>query len=149
MNKLKHSGFYKLKFLITPEEFKDVLKRFEQKQAQFNCTNHARTIHDHTQVYEAYEKFYRYITAQEKPDYHPFFVYSISFIIGNESSGIFARNESFGFPYGEQWAEDEMPCLLFSLPKGVRVDLEDEKGKYYVYEDLREHQPFTYAFLTK
>jgi len=51
MDRLKHSGFYKLKFFITPEEFKDVLKLFEQKQAQFSLTNQ-------TQVYETYEKFW-------------------------------------------------------------------------------------------
>lgn len=35
---------------------------------------------------------------------------------------------------------------MLSLPKGFQIDLEDEKGKYYIYEDIREHQPLTYAF---
>ena len=60
MNRLKNSGFYKLKFLITPEEFRHMLNLFEQKQAQFNCTNYARTKHDQSQVYETYERFYQY-----------------------------------------------------------------------------------------
>ncbi|GGG69740.1 hypothetical protein [Paenibacillus radicis (ex Gao et al. 2016)] len=146
MNRLKHSGFYKLKFLITPEEFKHVLKLFERQQAQFNHTNYAQTKHDHTQVYEAYEKFYHYFTAPEKPEYHPFFVYSISFTAGNESSGFFIRNESISFPYLGQWAEDELPSIMLSLPKGFQIDVEDESGKYYIYEDIREHQPLTYTF---
>ncbi|MFD0716398.1 hypothetical protein [Paenibacillus sp. GCM10027626] len=146
MDRLKHSGFYKLKFFITPEEFKSVLKLFEQKEAHFNCTNYAQTKHDQNQVYEAYNKFYQYFTRQEKPDYHPFFVYSISFTIGNESSGFFVRNESIRFPFFQQWAEDELPYLMVSLPKGFQIDLEDEKGKYYIYEDIREHRPLTYAF---
>ncbi|UNK21102.1 hypothetical protein MNQ98_14280 [Paenibacillus sp. N3/727] len=149
MDRLKHSGFYKLKFFITPEEFKDVLKLFEQKQAQFNRTNYAQTKHDKNQVYEAYETFYRYFTKQEKPDYHPFFVYSISITIENESSGFFVRNESVRFPYLQQWAEDELPYIMLSLPKGFRIDLEDEKGKYYVFEDIREHQPLTYTFFNE
>lgn len=149
MNRLKHSGFYKHKFFITPEEFKDVLKLFEQKQAQFSCTNYAQTKHDQTQVYEAYEKFYRYFITQEKPDYHPFFVYSISFTADKESSGFFVRNESIRFPYLQQWAEDELPYIMVSLPKGFQIDLEDEKGKYYIYEDIREHQPLTYTFFNE
>ncbi|KKO53153.1 hypothetical protein [Paenibacillus sp. DMB20] len=146
MDRLKHSGFYKLKFFITPEEFKSVLKLFEQKQAQFSCTNYAQTKHDQNQVYEAYKTFYQYFTVQEKPDYHPFFVYSISLTIGNGNSGFFVRNESISFPYHQQWAEDELPYVMLSFPKGFQIDLEDEKGKYYIYEDIREHQPLTYAF---
>lgn len=146
MDRLKHSGFYKLKFVITPEEFKSVLKLFEQKQAQFTCTNYDRTKHDHIQVYETYKTFYQYFTIQEKPDYHPFFVYFISFTTGNESSGFFVRNESIMFPYLRQWAEDELPYVMLSLPKGFQIDLEDEKGKYYIYENIREHQPLTYTF---
>ncbi|MFC3749772.1 hypothetical protein [Paenibacillus sp. GCM10012306] len=149
MSGLKHSGFYKLKFFITPEEFKDVLKLFEQQQVQFSHTNYARTKHDHAQVYEAYKKFYQYFITQAKPDYYPFFVYSISFTAGNESSGFFARNESLRFPYREQWAEDELPYIMLSLPKGFQMELEDEKGKYYIYEDIREHQPLTYTFFNE
>ncbi|MFF2480925.1 hypothetical protein [Paenibacillus sp. NPDC058071] len=146
MDRLKHSGFYKLKFFITPEEFKSVLKLFEQNQAQFNRTNYDRTKHDQNQVYEAYKTYYQYFTMQEKPDYHPFFVYSITFAAANESSGLFARNEGISFPHLGQWAEDELPCVMISLPKGFQINLEDEKGKYYIYEDIREHLPQTYAF---
>ncbi|RXZ83773.1 hypothetical protein EBB07_05160 [Paenibacillaceae bacterium] len=146
MDRLKHSGFYKLKFFITPEEFNGVLKRFEHKQAQFNRTDHAATKHDYNQVYEAYKTFYQYFIAQEKPDYHPFFVYSISFTTGDESAGFFVRNEGISFPYHQQWAEDELPYVMLSLPKGTQINLEDEKGKYYIYEDIREHRPLTYTF---
>ncbi|MCQ6563474.1 hypothetical protein [Paenibacillus mendelii] len=146
MDKLKNSGFYKLKFFITPEEFKGVLKLFEHKQVQFHLTNYAQTKHDLNQVYEAYQTFYQYFTRQEKPEYHPFFVYSISVTSDQESSGFFARNEGVSFPYGGQWAEDELPCILLSFPKGLQINLEDDKGKYYIYEDIREHQPLTYTF---
>ena len=27
--------------------------------------------------------------------------------------------------------------------------MEDEKGKYYIYEDIREHQPLTYTFFNE
>ncbi|MDR6719199.1 hypothetical protein [Paenibacillus sp. 2003] len=33
-----------------------------------------------------------------------------------------------------------------SFPKGFQVNLEDEEGKYYIYEDIRDHKPLTYAF---
>lgn len=146
MSRLNHSGFYKLKFFLAPEEFKSVLKLFEQKQAQFRLTNHANTQHGYDQVYEAYQTYYRYFTSQEKPDYHPFFVYSISLAFGDERSGFFVRNEGISFPHLGQWAEDELPYIMLSLPKGFQIDLEDEKGQYYIYEDIREHQPLTYVF---
>jgi len=145
MDRLKHSGFFKLKFFITPEEFQSVLQRLEQGQAQFHQTNHDRTKHNQSQVHETYTTFYQYFTAAEKPDYFPFFVYSISLAIGNESSGFFVRNEGISFPYNEQWAEDELPSVMLSFPKGFQMDLEDERGKSYIYEDIREHRPSTYA----
>ncbi|SEL19678.1 hypothetical protein SAMN04488688_103114 [Paenibacillus sp. cl141a] len=58
MERLKNSGFYKLKFLIMPEEFNQMLARFEQKQAKFHRTNHAMTQHDLDQVTEAYRTYY-------------------------------------------------------------------------------------------
>ncbi|MFS0841064.1 hypothetical protein [Paenibacillus sp. 1P03SA] len=146
MDRLKHSGFYKLKFFVTPEEFKSILGLFKPEEAQFQHTNYAQTKHDQDQVHEAYTAFYRYFTAQEKPDYHPFFVYSISIARNNESSGFFVKNEGVAFPCHGQWAEDELPSVTLSLPKGFQINLEDEKGPYYVYEDIREHRPLTYAF---
>ncbi len=147
MDKLKNSGFYKLRFFIRPEEFEGVLKRFEHKQAQFHLINYAQTEHDLKQVYEAYQTFYHYFTAEKKRNEGPpFFVYSISVTSDNESSGFFARNESVYFPYYGHWAEDELPCILLSFPKGFQIDLEDEKGKYYIYEDIRDHKPLTYTF---
>ncbi|WP_247740949.1 hypothetical protein [Cohnella sp. LGH] len=83
---------------------------------------------------------------QNKPEYYPFFVYSISLNTGNESSGFFVRNEGVRFPFIQQWAEDELPYIMLSFPRGFQIDLEDEKGKYYIYEDIREHRPLTYAF---
>ncbi|GIP36502.1 hypothetical protein [Paenibacillus sp. J2TS4] len=147
MDRLKNSGFYKLRFFITPEEFKSFLELFEDRKPQFHLTNYARTEHDQIQVYEAYQAYYRYFAAAEKrKDAHPFFVYSISITSDHENSGFFVRNEGVDFPYYGQWAEDELPCILLSFPKGFQVDLEDEKGKYYIYEDIRDHRPLTYAF---
>ncbi len=150
MDKLKNSGFYKLKFFIRPEEFKSILKLFETKQAQFHLTNYARAEHDQNQVYEAYQTFYQYFAAEEKRnDYHPFFVYSITVASNQESSGFFARNEGVPFPYGGQWAQDELPCILISFPKGFQINLEDEKGKYYIYEDIRDYKPLSYTFFNE
>ncbi|URN93338.1 MAG: hypothetical protein NAG76_16070 [Candidatus Pristimantibacillus lignocellulolyticus] len=150
MDKLKNSGFYKIKFFIRPEEFKNVLKLLEYKQAQFHLTNYAQTEHNLNQVYEAYRTFYHYYAAEEKRnDGPPFFVYSISVASDNESSGFFARNEGIHFPYCGQWAEDELPCILLSFPKGFQIDLVDDKGKYYIYENIRDHKPLTYTFLNE
>lgn len=146
MDRLKNSGFYKLQFFLSPEEFKGVLQLLEQGQARFRLSNYAQTEHDHDQVVEAYRTFYHYFTAAERrTDYHPLFVYSISVVIDQESGGFFAANKGVSFPYGGQWAADELPYIMLSLPKGVQINLEDEQGKYYVYEDIRDHKPLTYA----
>ncbi|KQO18775.1 hypothetical protein ASF12_00810 [Paenibacillus sp. Leaf72] len=150
MDKLKNSGFYKLKFFITPEEFKSILMLFEHKQVQFHRTDYAQTKHDYDLVYAAYEAFYKYFTAEEqRMDYHPFFVYSISVKSDHESTGFFARNEGISFPYYGQWSEDELPCIMLSFPKGFQINMADEQGNYYFYEDIREHQPLAYAFFNE
>ncbi|PAD30549.1 hypothetical protein [Paenibacillus sp. 7523-1] len=146
MDRLKNSGFYKLKFLVTPEEFKGILELFEQKEAQFSLSNAARTTHDLNQVHEAYTAYYQYFTGQEKLHYLPHFVYSITMKLDDKTSGFFIKNEGISFPYRGAWAEDELSSIMLSLPKGFQLHLEDEKGKYYVYEDIREHLPLTHAF---
>lgn len=150
LGSLKNSGFYKLKFFITPEEFKSILQIFEQNKCHFHLTNYAQTEHNLIQVHEAYIAYYQYFTTNEKMvDRYPFFVYSISTMVDQEKTGLFARNEGIAFPYYSQWAEDELPYLLFSLPKGVQVNLEDEQGKYFIYEDIRHSRPLTYALFNE
>jgi len=147
MDRTKNSGFYKLRFFITPEEFRRVLELFEHKDTQFCLTNADRTRHDVDQVHEAYQAYYQYFTAGEKREgVRPFFVYSIPVAIQDEESGFFARNEDVQFSYYGQWAEDELPCILLSFPKGFQINKEDEQGKYYVHEDIRDHRPLTYTF---
>ncbi|QTH42792.1 hypothetical protein J4772_36030 [Cohnella sp. LGH] len=63
---MKHSGAYKQKFFITPEELEGVLKGFEQKQAKFHLTNSARTEHNLDEVCEAYRRFYQYFMVQNR-----------------------------------------------------------------------------------
>ncbi|MGV2887410.1 MULTISPECIES: hypothetical protein [Paenibacillus] len=148
MERLKNSGFYKLKFFITPEELKSLLALFEQKQVQFIRPNHAQTKYDYDQVYEAYSRFYQSYTAAEeenKEESPPHYVYSLLSMLDQGKSGFFLRNEGVSFPYFGQWAEDELPSILLSFPKALAIHMEDEKGKYYIYEDIREHQPLTYA----
>lgn len=66
-------------------------------------------------------------------------------IAGYGELWFFARNEGISIPYHGQWAENELPCILISCPKGHRVNAQDEQGEYYLYEDVREHKPLSYA----
>ncbi|MGC5774867.1 hypothetical protein [Paenibacillus pabuli] len=50
MDRLKHSGFYKLKFSITPDEFQSFLAPFEQKRAEFIRPNYDQIPYDTNQV---------------------------------------------------------------------------------------------------
>ncbi|MGR6546612.1 hypothetical protein [Paenibacillus tundrae] len=146
---MKNSGFYKLKFLVTPEEMRSTLELFQQKECQFTLSNYAATSHDLDQVCEAYATYFQYFTAQEKPNQHPHWVYSVVCNLDERTTGFFMKNEGYSFPVQEQWAEDEFPYILLSLPKGFQINLQDEQGNYYIYEDIREHLPFTYALFAE
>lgn len=143
---LKNSGFYKQRFFITPGELKRVIELLEPAQVRYYLTNHTHTEHDQNQVVEAYRAFYQYYTAAEKESgVSPFFIYSMPVLPDTESFGFFARNEGISIPYHGQWAEHELPSILISCPKGHRVNAQDEQGEYYLYEDIREHKPLSYA----
>ncbi|AIQ53229.1 hypothetical protein [Paenibacillus sp. FSL R7-0331] len=147
MDRLKNSGFYKLKFLITPEEFQSVLKLLEPAAAQFYQTNFSRSEDTSDQVADAYRSYYEYfMTAEKREGHRPLFVYAVTVQPGDEQSGYHIRPEEIFFPRYGQWAEDILPCVMISYPKGFQIDLEDERGKYYIYGDIREHKPITYAF---
>ncbi|WP_020617437.1 hypothetical protein [Paenibacillus daejeonensis] len=143
MSRVQNSGFYKLKFLVTPSEFQGVVELLQTKQARFHQTGQGQPQEEAGAVVEAYETYYGYFTAQEKPDYYPHFVFSIVLSTGEGPTGLFVRHEGLAFPDGEQWAEDELPYLMLSFPKGYRMDEED--GKTYRYEDIRVHQPRAYG----
>jgi len=147
-DRLKNSGHYKLKFFVSPDEFSNLLKLFEAKQANFTITNHDRTRHDISQVNDCYAKFYNYFTSEVKSA-TSMFVYVIGFNIDNEEGGFSIVREEIRFPYNRQYANDKLCCLTLSCMKGVQIDLEDEKGKYYIYEDIRNHKPLTYNFFNE
>ncbi|WP_434748759.1 hypothetical protein [Paenibacillus amylolyticus] len=145
MSRLTNSGFYKIKFWITPEEWGEILELFKDREASFVSTNYAQTSYDKQQVLQAYKQFYDYYVATEKaPDYFPHFVYSIVLTMDQGMAGFFVRNEGISFPYREQWAVDELPSIMISLPKDIRIQAEGNEGADYTYEDIREHRPFTY-----
>ena len=145
--RIKNAGHYSLKFFVTPDEFCDIAKLFEAKQAQFRESTLAATVHDFEDVCRGYRKFYDYFVAKGKPSGFASFVYAIDFSLDSGgNSGFFARHELINWIYNGKWPEDELNFIRIFFPKGFQVDLEDEKGKYYIYEDIREHRPMTHAF---
>ncbi|MFD1903176.1 hypothetical protein ACFSQ7_02050 [Paenibacillus rhizoplanae] len=96
---LKNSGFYKLRFFITPEELKRVVELLEPTQVRYYLTNYTHTEHDQNQVVEAYRAFYQYYTAAEKKSgVRPFFIYSMSVLPDTESFGFLREMRGFLFP---------------------------------------------------
>lgn len=145
MSRVSNSGFYKIKFWITPEELSEIFELFKHQEATFVLSNHAQTSYDKHQVLQSYERFYDYYVATEKAsDYFPHFVYSIVLTLDQEVTGFFIKNEGIQFPHHEQWAADELPCITISLPKDIRIHVESDEGEDYTYEDIRAHRPFTY-----
>ncbi|MCL2637271.1 MAG: hypothetical protein FWD48_02770 [Oscillospiraceae bacterium] len=145
--RIKFGGHYTLKFFVTPDEFADIYKFLELKQAAFRLSTLAAEIHGFAQVLERYTKFYNYFAAEEKPDGFASFIYAIDFTLGSEKPDLFfVRNEPINWIYQNKWPEDDIQFPRIMFTKGFQINLGDEKGKYYIYEDIREHQPLSYAF---
>ena len=78
-------GFWKLRFLLSPESMKEWLELCKEHNICFEIPNSERTKHTIEQVYDAYCRFYESLMATESD--HDFIVaptYSMLFLTGNK-----------------------------------------------------------------
>ncbi|GBF73684.1 hypothetical protein PA598K_01993 [Paenibacillus sp. 598K] len=143
MSRVQNSGFYKLLFLMTPEQVQRVVELLAAQQARFHQTNYGQQQDEVEQVLAAYAAYYRHYTAPVRPEGYRSFVYSVVVTVDGQTAGYAVRGTGLAFPDGDRWAQHELPYVMLSLPKGYRMDEAD--GEHYRYEDIRVHLPQTYA----
>ena len=138
--------FQKLSFIISPNEFRDFVKYCNEFGIEFT---HQRS----EDILEEYTKFYNSLTSDKLPKNY-FKQGHISYI--NLYSFVSSLNlkDTIGFVINPanmvHWSHYREAVRIHSwaiqitLQKGVSVDKEDEKGKYFIYEDIQLHSPKSY-----
>ena len=146
-------GFWKLRFLLSPESMKEWLELCKEHNICFEIPNSERTKHTIEQVYDAYCRFYESLMATESD--HDFIVaptYSMLFLTGNKINPV----SGFGlvsFDYDIYNSEFNRKiktidlCLQISYPKSIAVTSED--NKYFTYEDIQLHEPSGYPLFVQ
>lgn len=136
-------GFWKLDFILSPEEFNEFIEFCRMLNISPNQGD----------VCEQYLMFYNDLIATNQP---AIFLKqdSISFVTLKGFTCGLSTSVGIGFTIGcanmVHWAYDNAAiringwALSISLQKGVSVNKEDEKGKYFVYEDIQLHSPRSY-----
>ncbi|MDR1849180.1 MAG: hypothetical protein LBQ75_04000 [Zoogloeaceae bacterium] len=138
-------GFWVTKFIITPDEFGDFLRLCDKYTIKFFLPTLENPQHSLSEVLQAYTMFYETYTAVERPKKcRRSFVYSMLIEFEKYKSGFHLVEDDVWFPYHGEWAKDKIPFLEMSFPKGHAVDYKDEKGEYFVFEDINKHRPEMY-----
>lgn len=132
-------GFWKIKFLITPDEFKEILEIADRHNMSFAITNYERTEDHIERVLTEYKIFYEGITS---PYNQPkgFFVCGMD--LPNITGFHMVHEDLYYFLKNEKWIK-EVAGLMISYQKGIAVT--DESGKYFIYEDIRVLEPQGYV----
>lgn len=151
VQRLKNSGNYKIYFFVTPQELQGILEFMVKYEVSFHITNNDNTLHGIKEVISNYEDYYqRYTSLCEKDIKRCIIVYSMPFHVAtSKSNGLFLLSEEKKFVYYRQWADTKLPALRFTFNKGIVVNMKDEKGEYYIYEDVRNTEPECYEVWTE
>jgi hypothetical protein len=136
------SGFWKLKFIVTPDEFEKFLQECEKYKITFILPTYEHPQHDLSRVLEYYTKNFYLCQALsvKKEDLRPSFVYSMHI---PRMLGFHMANEEIRFPYYREWGCDRINYIMISCQKGVAVPLGSD-GKYFAYDDISKHHPEMY-----
>ena len=147
-------GFWKLRFLLSPESMKEWLELCKEHNICFEIPNSERTKHTIEQVYDAYCRFYESLMATEISDHDSIRVpaYTMSFLTGNKIKPV----SSFSLvPFDYDIYNSEFNrkiktidlCLQISYPKSIAITSED--NKYFTYEDIKLHVPSGYPLFVQ
>lgn len=140
-------GFWKLKFLLSPESLKEWLALCKNLNIDFEIPNWEHTKHSIEQVYELYCQFYEILMGSQAPEQigTKTSAYTMLFASGN----IEMPNSSFHLVtfdlhfYNQVNRLTLLPFgLQLSYPKGFAVPCDDKD--YFTYEDIKLHEPLGY-----
>ena len=138
-------GFWTTKFIITPNEFCDFLQLCDGYKFKFFVPSYGNPQHTISEVLREYTMFYERYTAVKKPEKA---IRSVAYTMVVEfekyKSSFQLLSDGIHFYKNNVLAEDKIPCLRIAYPKGYTVNYEDEKGKYFVYEDIQKFEPEMY-----
>ncbi|WP_300672608.1 hypothetical protein [Soonwooa sp.] len=140
------NGFWKLGFILSPEEFSDFVKYCEELKIKF-------VVQNGQDIHKEYQRFYNSLVSQEKPKNYlkqanisfiniKSFVCSLS--IENGIGFIINPANMVHWPYYREAVRINSWAVQITLQKGVSVDMEDKKGKYFIYKDIQLHSPNSY-----
>ncbi|MDR2904957.1 MAG: hypothetical protein LBU73_03280 [Helicobacteraceae bacterium] len=139
------TGFWQTKFIITPTEFHDFLKLSEKYDVKFAELSYGYPQKTTSEILQKYTMSYEAFTSIKNDSE---FIKTISCAMEIEfekyKSSFHLLLDRIQFYKNNVLARDEIHCLRISFPKGYAVNYEDEKGKYFVYEDINKHEPEMY-----
>jgi len=137
-------GFWKSKFIITPNEFSNFLQLCDKYKFEFFVPSYGHPHNTISEVLQKYAFIYEKYTAIERPEVFHSFCYSMEIQFEKYKSGFHLLYDGIQFYKNNILANDKIPFLSISFPKGYAVNYEDEKGKYFVYEDINKYEPEMY-----
>ena len=143
------SGFWSLSFILSPREFTEFIEYCTSLNIDFDREN----------LILKYDLYYNTLIAKTLPQKllqqgGISFVTLTSFVcmlnIGNGIGFSITPANMVHWNYNKQevvritdWA------IRINLQKSVSINKEDEKGKYFVYEDIQAHSPLSYPLYQK
>ena len=140
------SAFWTTNFIISPSEFETLVRLCYENGIEFHETSYGNPKHDMKTVCDKWKRIYEWHIAKTKPEgWAGSIAYALHFSMTNgKKTGFSLLPREFQFPYYRKWAEVEIRYLILSCSKGFQVDKVDEKGTYFVYEDINLHKPELY-----
>ncbi|SKB57825.1 hypothetical protein SAMN05660477_00002 [Soonwooa buanensis] len=145
------NGFWKLGFILSPIEFSSFVKYCEELKIKF-------VLQKNENIYEEYQKFYNSLISENIPKNYTT-QGNISYININSFVCSLNYENNIGFminpanmvhwPYYREAVRIHFWAIQLTLQKGVSVDKEDDKGKFFIYEDIQLHSPNSYPLYQK
>lgn len=137
------TGFWKLGFILSPNEFEDFIKYCISLNIKPNSND----------ICEQYKLFYTELTAMTQPSNY-MKRDNISYIdlraivsgLKPENGRGFVINPAtmVHWPHYKKAVRISSWATQITLQKSISIDKEDEKGKYFEYEDINIHSPQSY-----
>ncbi|GAA3769358.1 hypothetical protein [Flavobacterium ginsengiterrae] len=152
------TGFWKLAFIITPDEFKQFIEYVIDLNIYPEYAIGLNIYRDRETIYEQYEIFYSALISKTKPSNY-MKCDNISFIDLRSFVCKLRPENSIGFIINPanmvHWLYNDGAVRIsdwavqITLQKGVSLNVENSQGKYFVYEDIKLHSPQSYPLYQK
>ncbi|RZK57342.1 MAG: hypothetical protein EOO91_10310 [Pedobacter sp.] len=140
------NGFWKLSFILSPNEFRDFVKYCKELEIEFNDQRGE-------DIQVEYTKFYNSLTSDKNPksylkqgniSYITISSFVCSLNVKNTIGFIINPANMVHWTHYREAVRIQGWAVQITLQKGVSVDKEDEKGKHFIYEDIQLHSPKSY-----